>query len=350
MKQSEMWGISLENSLVSKIFAKTMFVAVCSSIVTVLVICTVFVVTKEIPLHQLLQFCGRYFYQFFIMLFIITAIALVSAYALARKIVKPIEKMGEDLKHIDENCPYDELKPFSEKIKTQLDKKARLENLAKQFTANLSHELKTPLTAISGYGEILENTSVSPEDASRFGGIIYKESQRLINLTHDIIQLSQLEEYDFKPIVDTVDLAEIAFSCVEALSVGAQKRDIKLHVDGNEAFIRASKSLLDELVYNLVENAIRYNVDGGEVFVTVENKEKEIVLAVRDTGIGIPESAQGRIFERFFRVDKSRSKQTGGTGLGLAIVKHSAEYLGGSVQLESKENVGTTITVFLPKK
>ncbi len=327
-----------------------MFVAVCSSIVTVLVICTVFVVTKEIPLHQLLQFCGRYFYQFFIMLFIITAIALVSAYALARKIVKPIEKMGEDLKHIDENCPYDELKPFSEKIKTQLDKKARLENLAKQFTANLSHELKTPLTAISGYGEILENTSVSPEDASRFGGIIYKESQRLINLTHDIIQLSQLEEYDFKPIVDTVDLAEIAFSCVEALSVGAQKRDIKLHVDGNEAFIRASKSLLDELVYNLVENAIRYNVDGGEVFVTVENKEKEIVLAVRDTGIGIPESAQGRIFERFFRVDKSRSKQTGGTGLGLAIVKHSAEYLGGSVQLESKENVGTTITVFLPKK
>ena len=327
-----------------------MFVAVCSSIVTVLVICTVFVVTKEIPLHQLLQFCGRYFYQFFIILFIITAIALVSAYALARKIVKPIEKMGEDLKHIDENCPYDELKPFSEKIKTQLDKKARLENLAKQFTANLSHELKTPLTAISGYGEILENTSVSPEDASRFGGIIYKESQRLINLTHDIIQLSQLEEYDFKPIVDTVDLAEIAFSCVEALSVGAQKRDIKLHVDGNEAFIRASKSLLDELVYNLVENAIRYNVDGGEVFVTVENKEKEIVLAVRDTGIGIPESAQGRIFERFFRVDKSRSKQTGGTGLGLAIVKHSAEYLGGSVQLESKENVGTTITVFLPKK
>ncbi|MDE5604786.1 MAG: HAMP domain-containing histidine kinase [Eubacterium sp.] len=336
--------------MVSKIFAKTMFVALCASIVTVLIICTVFVITKEIQLQQLFHLFGKYFYQFFLILFIITAIALVSAYALARKIVKPIEKMGEDLKHIDENCPYDELKPFTEKIKTQLDKKARLENLAKQFTANLSHELKTPLTAISGYGEILENTAVSPEDASRFGGIIYKESQRLINLTHDIIQLSQLEEYDFKPIIDTVDLTAIAFSCVEALSVEAQKRNVKITVDGNEAFIRASKPLLEELVYNLVENAIRYNVDGGEVFVTVENKEKEIMLVVRDTGIGIPENAQSRIFERFFRVDKSRSKQTGGTGLGLAIVKHSAEYLGGSVKLESKENEGTTVTVFLPKK
>ncbi len=191
---------------------------------------------------------------------------------------------------------------------------------------------------------------MSSEDASRFGGIIYKESQRLINLTHDIIQLSQLEEYDFKPIVDTVDLNAIASSCVEALSVEAQKRDIRISAEGNEAFIRASKSLLEELVYNLVENAIRYNVDGGSVFVTVINNESEIMLVVRDTGIGIPESVQGRIFERFFRVDKSRSKQTGGTGLGLAIVKHSAEYLGGSVKLESKENEGTTVTVILPKK
>ena len=345
-----MWGISLENSLVSKIFSKTMFVALGSSIITVLIICTVFVATGEVKLQKVLQLLGKYSFQFFILLFVITAIALVTAYVLTRKIVKPIEKMGEDLKHIDENCPYDELKPFTEKIKTQLDKKARLENLAKQFTANLSHELKTPLTAISGYGEILENTDVSPEDASRFGGIIYKESQRLINLTHDIIQLSQLEEYDFKPIIDTVDLNSIAVSCVEALSVEAQKRSIRIQVDGKEAFIRASKPLLEELVYNLVENAIRYNVDGGEVFITVQNNENEIVLVVRDTGIGIPESAQSRIFERFFRVDKSRSKQTGGTGLGLAIVKHSAEYLGGSVKLESIENEGTTVTVLLPKK
>ena len=345
-----MWGISLENSLVSKIFSKTMFVALCSSIITVLIICTVFVATGEVKLQKLLQLFGKYSFQFFILLFVITAIALVTAYVLTRRIVKPIEKMGEDLKNIDKNCPYDELKPFTEKIKTQLDKQARLENLAKQFTANLSHELKTPLTAISGYGEILQNTEVSPEDASRFGGIIYKESQRLINLTHDIIQLSQLEEYDFKPIIDTVDLNTIAVSCVEALSVEAQKRNIKIQVDGNEAFIRASKSLLDELVYNLVENAIRYNVDGGEVFVTVQNNDNGIMLVVRDTGIGIPESAQGRIFERFFRVDKSRSKRTGGTGLGLAIVKHSAEYLGGSVKLESKENEGTAVTVFLPRQ
>lgn len=345
-----MWGISLENSLVSKFFSKTMFVAVCSSIITVLIICTVFVATGEVKLNRLLQLLGKYSFQFFILLFIITAIALVTAYVLTKKIVKPIEKMGEDLKHIDKNCPYDELKPFTEKIKAQLDKKARLENLTKQFTANLSHELKTPLTAISGYGEILENTDVSPEDAARFGGIIYKESQRLINLTHDIIQLSQLEEYDFKPIIDTVDLNSIAASCAEALSVEAQKRNVSIFVDGSEAYIRASKSLLEELVYNLVENAIRYNVDGGKVFVTVENNKNDISLVVRDTGIGIPESAQGRIFERFFRVDKSRSKQTGGTGLGLAIVKHSAEYLGGSVKLQSEENKGTTVTVLLPKK
>ena len=336
--------------MVSKIFSKTMFVAVCSSVITVLIICTVFVVTGEVTLQKVLRLLGKYSFQFFILLLVITAIALVTAHVLAKKIVKPIEKMGEDLKHIDENCPYNELEPFTEKIKTQLDKKARLENLAKQFTANLSHELKTPLTAISGYGEILENTEVSREDASRFGGIIYKESQRLINLTHDIIQLSQLEEYDFKPIVDTVDLKAIACSCADALSVEAQKRDIQILVDGSEAFIRASKSLLEELVYNLVENAIRYNVDGGRVFVSVGNNTSEIVLSVRDTGIGIPESAQERIFERFFRVDKSRSKQTGGTGLGLAIVKHSAEYLGGSVSLESKENEGTKVTVILPKK
>ena len=327
-----------------------MFASLCSSVMTVLIICTVFVATKEVKLQQVLHLLGKYSFQFFILLFVITAIALITARVLTKKIVKPIEKMGEDLKHIDENCPYDEFKPVTEKIKTQLDKKARLEKLTKQFTANLSHELKTPLTAISGYGEILENTQVSQEDAARFGGIIYKESQRLINLTHDIIQLSQLEEYDFKPIIDTVDLNEIAVSCAEALSVEAQKRNVNISVSGEEAFVRASKSLLEELVYNLVENAIRYNVDGGAVYVNIENKENEITLIVRDTGIGIPESAQGRIFERFFRVDKSRSKQTGGTGLGLAIVKHSAEYLGGSVKLQSEENKGTTVTVFLPKK
>ena len=179
-------------------------------------------------MQRVLELLGKHSYQFVILLLIITAIALLAAYGLSKRIVKPIEKMGDDLKHIDENCPYDELEPFAEKIKLQLEKKERLEKITKQFTANLSHELKTPLTAISGYGEILENTDVSAEDASRFGGIIYKESQRLISLTHDIIQLSQLEEYDFKPIIDTVDLMAVAASCTEALSVEAQKRNINI--------------------------------------------------------------------------------------------------------------------------
>lgn len=327
-----------------------MVVAFFSSLITILLVCTVLIATKEVNLQRVLELLGKHSYQFVILLLIITAIALLAAYGLSKRIVKPIEKMGDDLKHIDENCPYDELEPFAEKIKLQLEKKERLEKITKQFTANLSHELKTPLTAISGYGEILENTDVSAEDASRFGGIIYKESQRLISLTHDIIQLSQLEEYDFKPIIDTVDLMAVAASCTEALSVEAQKRNINIELDGCESFVRSPKALLEELVYNLVENAIRYNVDNGKVFVSVNHDESQTILIVRDTGIGIPEKSQSRIFERFFRVDKSRSKQTGGTGLGLAIVKHTAEYLGGSIKLESKEHEGTAVTVVLPKK
>ncbi len=210
--------------------------------------------------------------------------------------------------------------------------------------------MKTPLTAISGYGELLENTSVSTEDAVRFGGIIYKESQRLINLTHDIIQLSQLEEYDFKPIIDSVDLTAVAKSCADALSVEAQKRNITLTIDGESAYVRGTKSLLEDLIYNLVENAIRYNVENGSVCICIKKENNSTVLVVKDTGIGIPEKYLDRIFERFFRVDKSRSKETGGTGLGLAIVKHTAEYLGGTVKMESKENEGTTVTVKLPKK
>ncbi|MFR6065943.1 MAG: sensor histidine kinase [Eubacterium sp.] len=272
----------------------------------------------------------------------------VSMY-ISKRLSSDIESMGDDIANISKNCKYDELKPFADKIQAQHDEKEKLINMKKRFTANVSHELKTPLTSISGYGEILQNNMVPQEDVSKVGGVIYKESQRLINLTHDIIQLSQLEEYDYKPIIDFVNLMPVVNYCVEALAIKAQKKNVTVTVDGCECKVKGTKSLIEELVYNVVENAIKYNVENGRVDVTVSQDDDFAFITVKDTGIGIPEKYQERIFERFFRVDKSRSKATGGTGLGLAIVKHTVEYLGGSVSLKSKENEGTEITIKLSK-
>ena len=332
--------------MINKIFSKMLLVAFGSSVVTLaLLVIVLLIAYGPEPVWQML---GRYGFLFAILIILITVIALLSAYAASKNIVKPIEKMGDDLKNTD--SPYEELKPFTDKLKMQLEEKDRLEHLTKQFTANLSHELKTPLTAISGYGEILQNGLADERDAEKIGGIIYKESQRLISLTHDIIQLSQLEEYDFKPIIDSADITAVARDCADALFVEAQKRNISISVEGESSFVKGSKSLLEELVYNLVDNAIRYNVENGSVEVSINERDGRTVLTVKDTGIGIPEKYQSRIFERFFRVDKSRSKATGGTGLGLAIVKHTVEYLGGTLKLESEEKIGTAITVELLKR
>lgn len=335
--------------MIDRIFTKMLLAAFGSSFVTLAMIFAVLYFSNGSEAGAALRLLGRYGYIFAILIIAVTVISLLAANSAAKKIVKPIEKMGEDLNDITENCPFEELEPFTEKIKMQLDEKNRLEHLTKQFTANLSHELKTPLTAISGYGELLQNGIAEKADAEKIGGIIYKESQRLINITHDIIQLSQLEEYDFKPIIDSADVTAVARDCADALSIEAQKRGIAVNVSGDSCLVRGSRSLLEELVYNLVDNAVRYNRENGEVSVSVEDEGKNAVLKVSDTGIGIPEKYQSRIFERFFRVDKSRSKETGGTGLGLAIVKHTVEYLGGELSLKSKENEGTTVTVKLPK-
>lgn len=345
-----MWGISWVNNITNRIFTKTLLSAFLSALILLISFIIALLAATEVAPERMLNILLKYSYVFVIVPILVTVIVLIISHALTKRIVKPIEKMGTDLKNISENCPYEELKPFADRVKSQLEDKDRLEKLTKQFTANLSHELKTPLTAISGYGELLQNSDIGKEDAKRFGSIIYKESQRLIGITHDIIQLSQLEEYDFKPIIDSVDLMAVAQSCVDALSVEAHKKNINISLNGGETFVKGTKSLLEELVYNLVENAIRYNVENGSVFITVKKEADGSVLVVQDTGIGIPEKYQSRIFERFFRVDKSRSKETGGTGLGLAIVKHSAEYLGGTVKLESEENKGTTVTVMLPKR
>ncbi len=289
------------------------------------------------------------FYLIAIIALFVIVLSLALAYKLSKNIVKPIEEITENLEDIKDS-PYEELKPFTDKIKSQIEEEKKLSKIKRQFTANVSHELKTPLTSISGYAEMLQSGMVNDEDVTKIGKIIFKESQRLINLTHDIIQLSQLEEYDYKPIIDSVDLNEITESCVETLEIKAKKKNVKIHFEGETAKIKGTKSLVEELAYNIIENAIKYNVENGEVFVTVKDVDDYSVLIVKDTGIGIPQKYQERVFERFFRVDKSRSKETGGTGLGLAIVKHTVDYLGGSLTLKSDLNVGTTITVKLLKQ
>ena len=214
----------------------------------------------------------------------------------------------------------------------------------KEFTANVSHELKTPLQSIIGSAELLENGLVKPEDTKRFVGNIKNEATRLVSLINDIIRLSQLDE-DSEPATESVDLYDVANEVVEILTVSAAKKQVELHLNGEPCVMNGIRRYLYEIIYNLCDNAIRYNKDGGKVIVDLKNKDSNIILSVSDTGIGIPAEHQSRIFERFYRVDKSHSKETGGTGLGLSIVKHAVAYHGGKIKLESTVNVGTTITV-----
>ena len=214
----------------------------------------------------------------------------------------------------------------------------------KEFTANVSHELKTPLQSIIGSAELLENGLVKPEDTGRFIGNIKNEAQRLVSLINDIIRLSQLDE-DAEIPTESVDLLEVANEVAEVLSASAAKRQVLVSVDGENCTINGIRRYLYEIVYNLCDNAIRYNKEGGKVNVSVKQDGENTVVTVSDTGIGIPPEHHSRIFERFYRVDKSHSKETGGTGLGLSIVKHAVAYHKGKVTLDSVPDEGTTITI-----
>ena len=214
----------------------------------------------------------------------------------------------------------------------------------KEFTANVSHELKTPLQSIIGSAELLENGLVKPEDTGRFIGNIKNEAQRLVSLINDIIRLSQLDE-DAEIPTESVDLLEVANEVAEVLSASAAKRQVSLSVDGENCTINGIRRYLYEIIYNLCDNAIRYNKEGGKVNVSVKQDGENTVVTVSDTGIGIPPEHHSRIFERFYRVDKSHSKETGGTGLGLSIVKHAVAYHKGKVTLDSVPDEGTTITI-----
>ena len=221
------------------------------------------------------------------------------------------------------------------------------EKMRREFTANVSHELKTPLQGIIGSAELIENGMVRDEDMPRFVGHIRSEAQRLVNLINDIIRLSQLDEGDEMPH-ERIGLLSLSQEITEDLGDAAKKKDVTLTVSGNEAYVFGVPRLLYEIIYNLCDNAIKYNREDGQVDISVDSADNSAKLTVSDTGIGIAPKHQARIFERFYRVDKSHSKATGGTGLGLSIVKHAVQYHGGTVSIESEENKGTRITVTLP--
>ena len=219
------------------------------------------------------------------------------------------------------------------------------EQLRREFSANVSHELKTPLTSISGFAELMEQGTVPPETVVDFSENIHREAQRMIALVEDIIKLSKLDENAQLPPMEPLDLLDLSRDVLDSLQKTAEKQNVTLQLKGESTTITGVWQLLHEMVYNLVDNAIKYNRPGGSVTVSVTQENGQPVLAVSDTGIGIPEAAQERVFERFYRVDKSHSKQIGGTGLGLSIVKHGAQYHQAELSLQSTPDVGTTVSL-----
>ena len=227
--------------------------------------------------------------------------------------------------------------------------KLERESLRREFSANVSHELKTPLTSISGFAEIMQGGLVKCEDIPQFAGRIYKESQRLLQLVEDVIQISQLDEEKTSYVWEPVDVYQICKNAFESLKEKAKRLNVHLYICGERMKMEAVRTLLEEAVYNVCDNAIKYNRNDGSVSVFLTQTAQEIQIVVKDTGVGIPKEDQGRVFERFYRVDKSHSKEIGGTGLGLSIVKHAVGALKGSVILRSEEGNGTEITLRFPK-
>lgn len=227
--------------------------------------------------------------------------------------------------------------------------KLERESLRREFSANVSHELKTPLTSISGFAEIMQGGLVKNEDIPKFAGRIYKESQRLLQLVEDVIQISQLDEEKTSYVWEPVDVYQVCKNAFESLKEKAKRLNVHLYICGERMKMEAVCTLLEEAIYNVCDNAIKYNRNDGSVSVFLTQTAQEIQIVVKDTGVGIPKEDQDRVFERFYRVDKSHSKEIGGTGLGLSIVKHAVGALKGSVILRSEEGNGTEITLRFPK-
>lgn len=279
-----------------------------------------------------------------IAVFILLGCVLIG-HLLTRWLMKPLEEMAENLDDSGAVLVYKELEPFIFKIRSQHENILAAAKSRQDFTANISHELKTPITAISGYAELIENHLIDEESESYIACQIRHNAERLLSLITDIIRLSELDHKELPREFKHFDLLASAQECVgEYMPMSAQK-NVKLSCRGTSVMINADYSLIREMIDNLIQNAIRYNKENGAVCVTVGAEEGHPVLSVRDTGIGISAEHQKRVFERFYRVDKSRSRETGGTGLGLAIVKHIAEIHSAEIFLESEIGRGTDITV-----
>ena len=282
---------------------------------------------------------------------VLAVIMIGFAFMLAKwqtqKLIKPINELN--LETPLENTIYEELTPLLVAMDKQNKEKEAVSNMRKEFSANVSHELKTPLTSISGYAEIMKNGMVRPADIPVFSERIYKEARRLITLVEDIIKLSKLDEESVELEKEEVDLYDLTMEIVSRLSPQASQKHIRMEVTGEQVNCFGIRQILDEMVYNVCENAIKYNNEGGRVSVWVGATLDGPKISVSDTGIGIPKEHQERIFERFYRVDKSHSKERGGTGLGLSIVKHGALLHGAKVSVDSAPGKGTRIEMLFPK-
>ena len=268
-----------------------------------------------------------------------------------QKLIEPINCL--DLEKPLKNVVYEELRPLLKRVDQQnrqiashVEELKQAEEVRKEFSANVSHELKTPLMSISGYAEIMKNGMVRQEDVPEFAARIYDEAARLTSLVQDIIELSKLDEKEGELPLEMVDLYELVQDVCRNLALPAGKKNISVKVEGSPAKIRGIRHVLYEMFYNLVDNAVKYNREGGWIKVSLDPGENGPVFTVEDNGIGIVREEQDRIFERFYRVDKSHSRKTGGTGLGLSIVKHGAALHQAEIRLESRLGEGTKIRIF----
>lgn len=277
----------------------------------------------------------------FIIILGIVIVSMLVSMKLAKNLIAPFRRIPELIRT---NAPpaesgiYPEIIPLVEEIRNTRNAQSEMRQ---EFTANVSHELKTPLTSISGYAELIGSGMAQGEDSVKFAGKIKKESDRMLALIGDILRLSELDSIGDMPLDDEIDLKAVAVDCKERLSQQAQSRGIRMTVIGESAVITGNRAEISELVYNLLDNAIKYNRENGNIEVKTADKK----LTVTDTGIGIPQESIPRIFERFYRIDKSRSRAKGGTGLGLSIVRHIAEHHGADIDVESTVGVGTSFTV-----
>ena len=284
-------------------------------------------------------------FMIFLALVMIVTAWLLSKWQIER-LIRPINTL--DLENPLEQEMYPELQPLLERIEQSNKEKEAVAAMRREFSANVSHELKTPLTSISGYAEIMKDGLVRPEDMQHFSEKIYQEASRLITLVEDIIKLSRLDEGRVELEKEEVDLYELSREIISRLAPQAAKNQVRLELTGESVKYTGIRQILDEMIYNITENAIKYNNPGGKVSVWAGNTLQGKKVVVTDNGIGIPEDQIDRIFERFYRVDKSHSKERGGTGLGLSIVKHGVMLHHGEVHVESKLGEGTRIELVFP--